>query len=609
MTLAPTSKGRLVDQLKISGGGILAGAFVVPVVIADWTPAGFALGWFLLYVVQSFFFLGAVSWTGNGAVWCVWESFTAAMFGAICLSVLAWGADHPSAAWIALTVTLAFISFELATVPYLPVPNWFISTFVASVPLVAMVAVAIGVLVGIGIMALLAAMVFVAVENRRLRRDLDHRLGAAKAKLRTDDLTGLLNRRGLEAELEELEGHEVTVAIFDANRFKHINDTQGHAVGDRALIAIADHLRSTLDDGWALSRYGGDEFVAVTRGSVRLDKAAALSIVIPMGGRDGSLTVSISAGIACGRVDVNGDHLLSEAGFALRQAKREGLKVVRSEGQLRDRFERSLAISGIDAEDSPLVPVVQPIVTEEGVVGCETLARWRLDDGTLLAPGMFMDMLVENGLLGRLDDLMLEHAVELIARLDTLGHDVYVSANISASHLLDPEVASRVGDLLASHDVDPGRLMIEVTESEQLGEDRLWERSVLELRKLGIKLAIDDFGAGYSSVARLARLPFTHLKLDRTLVQEAGGPLGAIIHGVSRFCDASDIGVIAEGIETTEDLREMRDAGVTIFQGYFFGRPVRVDDFLRDLEQRRERSAPADDPIPAPDWLTEAPAT
>ena len=238
---------------------------------------------------------------------------------------------------------------------------------------------------------------------------------------------------------------------------------------------------------------------------------------------------------------------------------------------------------------------MQPIIGVEGVIGVEILARWQLEDGSLLEPAMFMDMLIENGFLGQLEEHMLEQAALLASRLERHGHGLVVSVNVAASHLLDSEIAARVGQLVKLHDVAPENLMIEVTESARLSEQSVWERSICRLCELGIRLAIDDFGAGYSSVARLAHLPFTDLKIDRTLVEGAAGPMGEIIKGVTRFCEASDIRVIAEGIETTDELEAVRSLGVTTFQGYLLGRPMRIEDFIRNLEGRTELSNGAAD--------------
>ena len=593
--IAETPRERFLDQLKISGGGTLAGFLIVPAILGQWAPTSFVVGWAAVFAIQAIVFLGLVSWTGKVWIWSAWEATAGLLFGAVAVSVLVWGAETPSAPWIAGGLLLLYISFELSSVPYLPIPTWLAGSVLAAVPLLVMMFVATGPAVAIGIAVGLAVMTYLAAQNRHLRDDLTASLLLTNEELQTDSLTGLLNRRGLEERLGELRGQVVTLAVFDADRFKHINDTQGHGVGDQALIALAQHLRETLAGDWMVSRYGGDEFVAVVPGDRRIEPGVVEPITVDLPKRDASLNVSLSVGIAYGTLEDNGDRLKSEAGHALRHAKRTGTHVARSEGALQARFQRSLAITATDRTQIPVVPVVQPVIGVEGVIGVEILARWQLEDGSLLEPAMFMDMLIENGFLGQLEEHMLEQAALLASRLERHGHDLVVSVNVAASHLLDSEIATRVGQLVKLHDVAPENLMIEVTESARLSEQSVWERSICRLCELGIRLAIDDFGAGYSSVARLAHLPFTDLKIDRTLVEGAAGPMGEIIKGVTRFCEASDIRVIAEGIETTTELEAVRSLGVTTFQGYLLGRPMRIEDFIRNLEGRTELGGDAVD--------------
>lgn len=592
VALATTPKARLIEQLKLSGGGIFAATLAVPVVIAQWTPTWFAAGWGVAYFGQTLFFLAIVSFLGPAKGRHPWSIVTSLLFASISASVPIWGHDNPGAPWIAAVISFAYISFEIAVLPYLEMKRWYQGSLLAGFSMVVMASITVHPLVAVAITPLLISMTLLAGRNKQAKDQLDVQLGQAEQELFTDSLTGLLNRRGLEVEIDRMSGSIATIAKFDADRFKLINDTQGHGVGDQALRMIADHLTATLPTTWKIARHGGDEFVAVSPGFAQLSDDTVVPFQMALTDRPGNVRFSMSVGLASGELNETGDRLMSEAGHALRHAKRDGCQVVRSEGELRDRFERSVSIAASDNAEEHIVPVAQVIVDDHGVVGCELLARWQNHDGTLLAPGQFMDMLIENGLLGRLDDVMLEHAARLAADLERRGVDIYVSANIAASHLLDPGLIDRVQELLATYDLSPDRLMVEITESERLSSNRRWESAVIGLRKLGIKLAIDDFGAGYSSVARLQNLPITHLKLDRSLVTGATGPLGEIVRGVTRFCDASNIGVIAEGVETVEDHLSMRDAKVSYWQGYLFGRPMRIDDFLRDLADRRDQ-APA----------------
>lgn len=584
---ATTPASRVLHELKLSGATLAAAAIVVPSVMSGWTPTWFALLWAALYLALgvAFYVATGVSQDPVSRTWTAVAS--AAFYAALNISVIVWGQDNATAPWAALTTTFVYLAVQVATLPYLNLEHSWIGPAIVGISGALMALTDMGPVVAFAVVPTLAMMMLLAQRNRNLRIDLDARLSEAETMLFTDPLTGLLNRRGLESSLGELGGETAIIAIFDADRFKLINDTQGHGVGDQALRLIAARLESCLGSAWTIARLGGDEFVAVSTEGAELNSDVTAPFAMPLTDRQGEVAFTISCGVATGVAATNGDRLLSEAGHALRHAKRVGQRVVYSRGKVQNRFDRSVAIGNLADAADRIVPVVQPILDGAGIAGCEMLARWQTDDGTLLEPAQFMDMVIENGLLARLDNEMLEHAVRLAAHLEhDLEADVYVSANIAASHLLDPGLIQTVGGLLDQHNVSAARLMIEITESERLSSDRRWEEGVTGLCELGVKLAIDDFGAGYSSVARLKNLPITHLKLDRSLVQGANGPLGEIIDGISRFCLASNIGVIAEGIETAEDQISMQAANVTSYQGYFFGRPTRVADFLRDLAER-----------------------
>lgn len=223
------------------------------------------------------------------------------------------------------------------------------------------------------------------------------------------------------------------------------------------------------------------------------------------------------------------------------------------------------------------VPVAQTIRSEDRIIGCELLIRWQRPDGELLLPAQFLRLATEAGLLTTINDLMLDHAVRFAARFNNRPNAPFVSVNISAPHLGEAGFVDSIVELLDQYRVPPERLMIEITETEQIaGYDR-WESAAAELRAHGVSLAIDDFGTGYSSIERLQYLPISHLKFDRSLVRSVSGPFGEIAIGVARFAEAVNIGIIAEGIETLDELDSMRAFGVSQFQGYFFHRPEPLD--------------------------------
>ncbi len=240
--------------------------------------------------------------------------------------------------------------------------------------------------------------------------------------------------------------------------------------------------------------------------------------------------------------------------------------------------------------DQRLAPVGQRIFGHGCTLGIELLFRWRADNDELLLPSSFLPRVREAGLMHLVNEAMLTHAVRFAAASSSVAEPPFVSVNLSAEHLGAPGLTRRIGEQLASRNVSPDRLMIEITESEYVTLDAAWYRSARDLQSLGVKLAIDDFGSGYSSIERLRHLPVTHIKFDRLLVQSATGPFGSIVEGVARFATISGIDIIAEGIETIVDLEAMETMGVRAFQGFLLERPLQLGNILNELHAREQRT-------------------
>ena len=240
--------------------------------------------------------------------------------------------------------------------------------------------------------------------------------------------------------------------------------------------------------------------------------------------------------------------------------------------------------------DERLIPVGQRIFGHGRTLGIELLLRWLNDEGDVLAPDVFLPHVRTAGLMHDVNEAMLSHAVRFAAACSTSADQPFVSVNLSAPHLATPGLTARLADQLGCYGVSPSQLMVEITESEYVPLDAAWYRAVHELRSLGIKLAIDDFGSGYSSIERLQHLPVSHIKFDRRFVQSAVGPFGRILEGVARFGAASGIEIIAEGIETIEDLESMQSIGLAAFQGYLFERPMQLGLILNELHLHTQRA-------------------
>jgi len=550
----------------------------MPFILRVWSPGWFVPLWVGAYGAISvfFMFLAMESW---------WSFWAAAMFAMIPVSAVAWS-ERPEDYWAATTVAIVFIAFETAALPYLRIGEWRTGPILVGCSIIGAGLFVIHPIVSIALLPILLSLINAADRSRKLKMELESHLAVAQRRVLYDPLTGLLNRRGLQQRAEELHDQDITIALVDVDRFKIINDTHGHQAGDQVLTAVAQELKERLGDAFDLARLGGDEFVAIAAGDVDLtaDLVAPIRTMISVHHQYLSIECALSVGVTRGANDDAAQRLLSEAGFAMRRAKQSGFALAEFGEELSHRRERTLQVAAIDnGKNGKFVPVAQTIVSENGIVGCELLVRWEQPNGELLAPAQFLDMANEAGIMSSINNLMIESGIAFAARFNNRPVAPFISVNISPPHLSEATFCDRVERLLEEYRVPPGRLMIEVTETDQFSGYGPWERSAGRLRALGVRLAMDDFGSGYSSLERLQHLPITHLKFDRSLVQTVSGPFGEIVGGVARFAKALNIGIIAEGIETLDELASMQAFDVRLFQGYHFHRPESLDNVERRI--------------------------
>jgi len=562
-------------------GGVVPASVGIPLVLVVWAPLWFAVAWVVAYVTVSGVFCGLVYHRSTERLEQTWSTLVAILYAALPASAAYWSV-RPQDWWAAVAIVMAYVAFEVSALPFLPINEWRLGVTLVAITVTVSGLFVINPIVAVGFLGAFAAIISAADRLRELKRDLEVHLAEAQRTIRHDPMTGLLNRRGLAWVFEQFAGDEITLALIDVDRFKAINDTHGHHVGDQVLIAVARELRERLGRTASLARLGGDEFVAVLAGAVELDNSLAdrVNTSFLLHGRRSPIEVGLSIGVTQGSSANAAQRLLSQAGFAMRESKRQGATLSHFGIDLRDRLDRTLEITALahgSQDEGELVPVAQAIVQDDCIAGCELLVRWRRPDGTLLLPGQFLPMAVEAGLMSTINEQMLEHAVRFAARFNHRPAAPFVSVNITATHLGDSGFCDRVHRLLLAYRVPPARLMIEITETEQLAGYGRWESAATDLRSLGVQLAIDDFGTGYSSIERLHHLPISHLKFDRTLVRSVSGPFGEIVAGVARFAKAVDIGIIAEGIETLGEYDAMRAFDIDAYQGYLFHRPESLD--------------------------------
>ena len=436
---------------------------------------------------------------------------------------------------------------------------------------------------------------------------------------RTDALTGVCNRKGMEEMLAETEPRDFGILMIDLDGFKPINDTYGHAGGDRALIEVARRLSATVRSMDTVVRLGGDEFVVLVRGVDKPEAGmglasrihAAMADTFMLNGSPVPLRASIGfAAIPWHAGDVAS--LLERADAALYAAKRAGRGVTRSAGTStggdtvgRTALETRLREAFAPGGTVPFHLVFQPIVElKTGVVSSvEALLRWRTDTGLSLRPTDVLPVIEGMGYSGALDRWVVDEACRLIA----LGHPPFtIAVNASASTFGMPGFDAQVAGALRKHGISGDRLVIEMTEGSLAGEASAAMANMQGLAKLGVRVVLDDFGGGHGTLARLRGYPFDAIKIDRSLVtdcaRDAQGT--ALIEAVAGMAHAFSVPSVAEGVEDAAQLHVLARFGVERAQGFLLSRPVAWDrlEELAALMPDRMRAAlgtPAE-PTPAP---------
>jgi diguanylate cyclase (GGDEF)-like protein len=410
-----------------------------------------------------------------------------------------------------------------------------------------------------------------------------------------DALTGLPNRTQL---LERL-GKAIGVArgnpqacfavlFLDLDRFKLVNDSAGHAVGDELLIEAARRIVGSVRTGDVVSRLGGDEFAILAENLDGQDMAAelgrrvlaALGAPVWLAGRELFPTASIGIALWHARYE-NGEDMLRDADAAMYRAKDDGRdRSVMFDEHMRDEATRILDMESdlrraINAE--AFEPFYQPIVqlVSGERVGHEALLRWRHEQRGLLTPGDFLDVGEESGLIEQVDWLMYARVIADMARHPMPG---YVAINVSPRHFRAPDFASRLLDLLDAAQVAPSRLRIEITEVALLDDAPRTSESLNMLREHGVLAQLDDFGTGFSALSYLHRFPIASLKIDRSFVSGLDGDVRtesvAVIRAIVALANSLSIEIIAEGVETQRQRERLHDLGCMYAQGYLFGRPA-----------------------------------
>ena len=421
-----------------------------------------------------------------------------------------------------------------------------------------------------------------------------------------DELTGLPNRflfndRVQQAIVRAGERKEPLAVMFvDLDEFKLINDTLGHALGDQLLQVIAQRLRDCLRACDTVSRLGGDEFAVLVE-NTSADEAEALAqrvvqlLGAPLAVSDRVLYVGASLGV--GMFPANGSDsaaLLQVADVAMYAAKAKGKRTYHFyTSELKQAMDHQLQLEmglrlAIERDELRLLYQPQVDVATGEVVGVEPLVRWQRPGGRWLMPASFIPVAEKNGLIDGIGLWVAREACRQVLAWQAVGYRVpRMSINVSAAQFRHPGLAGLMARMLAEHGLDPGRFVIELTESALMADPDSAHQQLRQIRQAGLRVSIDDFGTGHSSLACLRRYPIDELKIDRSFIAdlEHSSRDVEVLRSILNLSRALDLGVVVEGVETRGQLALLRELGCTLAQGFLFSRPVSAEAAQRWLPQ------------------------
>jgi diguanylate cyclase (GGDEF)-like protein len=439
------------------------------------------------------------------------------------------------------------------------------------------------------------------------------RLAAHNTQLAgSDPLTGLPNRRTFDRVLAYELGRAgrvgpVCIAVLDLDSFKHVNDTLGHTVGDELLKVCARRLLACLRPEDVVARLGGDEFAVVVDGArpgtgELVARRVLAALAEPVSLHDQTIVASASVGIAYSTPGTTPADLLRNADLAMYVAKashpggyevyeesmhERALERLQLEADLRD----AVAHRRIDVEYQPIVAI-----GDGQVRGVEALARWSHPVRGAVPPQVFIPIAERTGIIGELGQQVFDHACRTAAKLHATRPDLDVTVNLSPVQLSDTQLAARFAESIRTAGVDPARFILEVTESALVQDVETAATRLRELKEIGVRVAVDDFGVGHSSLSHLRNFPVDILKIDKSFIDALPQGGGQLARALIQMGELLGLDVIAEGIEHQSQLDELRVLGCEHGQGYLFATPMRAPLLLARLA----RDAASGDAAPAP---------
>ena len=445
-------------------------------------------------------------------------------------------------------------------------------------------------------------------EQYRARDELQHQAFH-------DELTGLPNRALLDDRLERAlsrgrRNRAHTAVIFiDVDRFKRINDSLGHPAGDELLVEVAQRLVDCARDSDTVARFGGDEFVlicenlATPSAALRIADRVRSTMTTPVDVDGQSIPVTLSLGIAVADGDDDAEALLRDADLAMYRAKESGRdRTVLFESEMHDILVDRLALENQlhDAIDNGQLRVFYQPLLDLGtnrVVGFEALVRWQHPTRGLILPNDFIPIAEHLGIMARVDAWVLRTAVtQLRSWSDDIAEadEWSIAVNASASNFADPSYPHVVRQILQRAGFPASRLTIEVTEKAVLANPEIANQVIGELRSAGVKIAIDDFGTGYASFSQVIVVAFDILKIDRSLIVTLADKSGEkVIHAVIQMAQSLGLTTVGEGVESYDDLKNLRELGLDQAQGYVIARPLPPGTIPTRFSSAKQQRAPA----------------
>jgi diguanylate cyclase (GGDEF)-like protein len=441
-------------------------------------------------------------------------------------------------------------------------------------------------------------------ERRRAEAEIVH-------LARHDVLTGLANRAEFNAKLEEASkrlkrnGGSVTVMMLDLDKFKAVNDTLGHPAGDQLLVEVGRRLQSTIRETDVLARLGGDEFAIIQEGGANQHEGAialalriisAISQPFDLNGHEAGVGASIGIALAPEN-GVEPEELLKSADLALYDAKASGrndfriyhptmLEIAHTQRSAESDLRDAIARQQFELHYQPVVDV-----KTRRLCGVEALIRWRHPTRGLISPDQFIPLAEATGLIVPLGEWILQRAC---ADAASWPAHVKIAVNISAVQFKKGNLFDVILCTLVETGLAPERLELEITETSLLENQEAHLATIRQLKNLGITMALDDFGSGYSSVTYLTSFPFDKIKIDKAFTQGvlARRDCAAVVSAVLALAQGLGTITTVEGVETEQQFEYMRLAGVNLAQGYLFGRPVPLSQLdLNDAPLPREMVA------------------